>query len=69
MASAMKTVMTGFGVYWMDIDGQRELLVLAPRAGLVGALVPLRPRPRPPSRPSLVDLRPSNRHLLCAGCL
>ncbi|MBP7639116.1 MAG: hypothetical protein KBA18_14670, partial [Kiritimatiellae bacterium] len=46
--------MTGFGVYWMDIDGQRELLVS--RRGLAcGRAVPLRPRPRPPARPSLVD--------------
>jgi len=46
--------MTGFGIYWMDIDGQRELLVS--RRGLAcGRSVPLRPRPRPPARPSFVD--------------
>jgi hypothetical protein len=42
--------MTGFGIYWMDIDGNRELLVS--RQGLAcGRAVPL----RPPARVSLVD--------------
>ncbi len=46
--------MTGFGIYWMDLDGNRELLVS--RRGLAcGRAVPLRPRARPPVRPSLVD--------------
>ncbi len=47
---------TGFGIYWMDIDGSRELLVS--RRGLAcGRAVPLRPRRRPPVRPSMVDYR------------
>ena len=47
---------TGFGIYWMDVDGHRELLVS--RQGLAcGRPVPLRPRPRPPVRPSTVDLK------------
>ena len=46
--------MKGFGAYWMDIDGNRELLV--PRMALpVGRVVPLVPRKRPPQRPSAVD--------------
>jgi len=47
--------LTGFGIYWMDIDGRRELLVS--RQGLAcGRPVPLRPRPRPAARPSAIDL-------------
>ena len=48
--------MTGFGIYWMDIDGNRELLV-SRRKLSCGRAVPLQPRPRPPARPSLVDYR------------
>ncbi|MCL1919578.1 MAG: hypothetical protein FWG50_00645 [Kiritimatiellaeota bacterium] len=45
---------TGFGLYWMDIDGNRELL--APRMTLsTGRAVPLAPRRRPPERPSAVN--------------
>jgi hypothetical protein len=45
---------TGFGLYWMDIDGNRELLV--PRMTIsCGRAVPLAPRKRPPVRPSAVD--------------
>jgi hypothetical protein len=48
--------MTGFGLYWMGVDGQRELLVS--RQGLsCGRPVPLRPRPRPATKPSTVKLR------------
>lgn len=48
--------MTGFGIYWMDIDGRRELLVS--RQGLsCGRPVPLRARPRPAVRPSMVNLK------------
>ncbi len=47
---------TGFGIYWMDIDGRRELL--ASRLGLsCGRPVPLRARPRPATRPSMVNLK------------
>lgn len=47
---------TGFGIYWMDTDGNRELLVS--RQGLsCGRPVPLRPRARPPQRPSMADFR------------
>ncbi|HNX35348.1 MAG TPA: hypothetical protein PKM57_12015 [Kiritimatiellia bacterium] len=45
---------TGFGIYWMDVDGNRELLVS--RQGLAcGRPVPVRPRPRPAARVSSVD--------------
>ncbi len=45
---------TGFGIYWMDIQGGREILVS--RQGLsCGRPVPLQPRKRPPERPSMVD--------------
>jgi len=47
--------MTGFGLYWMDVDGHRELLVS--RQGLsCGRPVPLRARPRPAVKPSMVNL-------------
>ena len=47
--------MTGFGIYWMAVDGSRELLVS--RQGLsCGRPVPLRPRPRPAKKPSAVNL-------------
>ncbi len=47
---------TGFGLYWFDIDGSRELLVS--RTGLsCGRPVPLRARPRPAVRPSMVNLK------------
>jgi len=47
---------TGFGIYWMDIQGGREILVS--RQGLAcGRPVPLQPRKRPPERPSMVDYR------------
>ena len=45
---------TGFGIYWMDIDGKREML--SSRLGLAcGRVVPLAPRKRPPQRPSMVQ--------------
>jgi hypothetical protein len=47
---------TGFGLYWFDVDGSRELLVS--RLGLsCGRPVPLRPRARPAARPSAVDFK------------
>ena len=45
-----------FALYWMDIDGKRELLAADPRTACQQP-VPLVPRPRPPVRPSLVDYR------------
>ena len=45
-----------FAIYWMDIEGQRELLVRDP-AGPCQQPVPLVARARPPVRPSLVDYR------------
>lgn len=48
--------LTGFGIYWMDIYGNREMLVS--RKGLAcGRPVPLRPRKRPAIRPSMVDYK------------
>jgi hypothetical protein len=45
---------SGFGIYWMDIDGKRELLVS--RLGLsCGRAVPLVSRVSPPQRPSSVQ--------------
>jgi len=46
--------MKGFGLYWMDIDGNRELLT-SRMALSAGRVVPLKPRQRPPQRPSTVD--------------
>ncbi len=47
---------TGFGIYWMDINGRRELLVS--RQGLsCGRPVPLRARARPAVKPSMVNLK------------
>ncbi len=45
-----------FGIYWMAIDGQRELLACDPRISC-NQPVPLAARPRPPERPCLVDYR------------
>jgi hypothetical protein len=45
-----------FGIYWMDIDGRRELLVSDARQPCQQA-VPVVARRRPPDRPSAVDLR------------
>lgn len=47
-----------FGIYWMDREGRRELLVSDPRLPCQQP-VPLMPRRRPPVRPSLVDYRKS----------
>ena len=47
---------TGFGLYWVDVDGHRELLVS--RQGLsCGRPVPLAARRRPATRPSTVDFK------------
>ena len=46
--------MKGFGVYWMDIDGNRELISSRMTIS-AGRAVPLMPRKRPPQRPSAVD--------------
>jgi hypothetical protein len=49
-----KALLAGFGLYRMDIDGNREMLVS--RHGLAcGRVVPLAPRKRPLARPSFVD--------------
>jgi len=45
-----------FAIYWMDVDGRRELLARDPRVPCQQP-VPLVSRPRPPLRPSLVDYR------------
>jgi hypothetical protein len=45
-----------FGIYWMNQDGQRELLASDPRIACQQP-VPLAPRPRPTARPSTVDYR------------
>lgn len=43
-----------FGIYWMDVDGRRELLASDPRLPSQQP-VPLVPRRRPARRPSTVD--------------
>ena len=43
-----------FGIYFMDADGNRELLAWDAKAGCTQAL-PLAPRPTPPVRPNLAD--------------
>ena len=45
-----------FAIYWMDLDGRRELLVSDPHLACQQP-VPLVARPRPPQRPSTVDYR------------
>ena len=45
-----------FGIYCMAMDGRRELLVRDPDLPC-NQPIPLRPRPRPPQRPNLVDYR------------
>lgn len=48
-----------FGIYFVTVDGQRELLAADPKISCNQA-VPLAPRPVPPVRPSEVDYRQSN---------
>jgi hypothetical protein len=49
---------TVFGLYFMDMDGRRELLDIDTQKGIsAGRMVPLGPRPRPHVRPSRVDYR------------
>ena len=45
-----------FGLYWMDIDGRRELLACDPKISC-NQPVPLVPRAMPHLRPSVVDYR------------
>jgi hypothetical protein len=45
-----------FGIYWMDLDGRRELLVSDPSVACQQA-VPVVARAAPPPRPSTVDYR------------
>ena len=47
-----------FGVYFMTIDGRRELLTAKPKISS-NQSVPLVPRPEPRLRPSMVDYRKS----------
>jgi hypothetical protein len=48
-----------FGIYWMALDGRRELLVSDPAVACQQP-VPLVARPRPAGRPSAVDYRQNN---------
>ena len=48
-----------FAIYWMEMDGRRELLVADPLVACQQA-VPLIARTPPPRRPSLVDQRQTN---------
>ena len=45
-----------FGIYFVDIDGRRELLAATPRISS-SQPIPLTPRPEPQRRPSRVDYR------------
>ena len=45
-----------FGIYFVDVDGRRELLAADPSISC-NQPIPLRARPTPPMRPSLVDYR------------
>lgn len=45
-----------FGIYFVTIDGQRELLASDPKISC-NQPIPLRPRPVPPVRPNLADYR------------
>ena len=45
-----------YGIYWVNIDGERELLVSDPKIAC-NQPVPLAPRPVPHKRPSLVNYR------------
>lgn len=51
-----------FSLYWLDVDGRRELLVPGTDRSC-NHPVPLAPRPRPPQRPSTVDYRKSTGQL------
>ncbi len=51
---------TGFGIYWMDVNGARELLVSRKGERACGRVVPLHPRVRPPMRPGMVDYKRSD---------
>jgi len=48
--------LNGYGIYWMHVDGRRELLTFDPKLSS-NQPVPLAPRPRPHRRPSAVDYR------------
>jgi hypothetical protein len=48
-----------FGIYFMDVDGRRELLASDPKIAC-GRMVPLAPRPLPHVRASVVDYRKPN---------
>ncbi|MBN2506683.1 MAG: hypothetical protein JXQ71_08315 [Verrucomicrobia bacterium] len=48
-----------FAIYWMDVDGRRELLAADPRLPCQQP-VPLTPRRRPPQWPQVVDYRETN---------
>jgi hypothetical protein len=48
-----------FGIYWMDLDGRRELLAADPDVPCQQP-VPLVPRPRPQVQPGQVDYRKTN---------
>jgi hydrazine synthase alpha subunit-like protein len=53
-----------FGIYFIDIDGRRELLAATPSISSSQA-VPLMPRPEPVRRPSRVDYRdPTGRYFV-----
>jgi hypothetical protein len=45
-----------YGIYWMSIDGRRELLAWNPDVSS-SQPVPLSPRPEPPARPARLDYR------------
>ncbi len=45
-----------FGIYWMDVDGNRELLASDQKLSC-NQPIPLRARPVPPVRPNLADYR------------
>ncbi|NQT39072.1 MAG: hypothetical protein HQ581_16355, partial [Planctomycetes bacterium] len=47
---------TKFGIYYMDIDGRRELLAADPKISC-NQSIPLASRQEPPARPSRVDYR------------
>ncbi|MBN2272198.1 MAG: hypothetical protein JXN61_16415 [Sedimentisphaerales bacterium] len=48
-----------FNIYYMTIDGRRELLVSDPKTSC-NQSIPLSPRPRPHMRPEMVDYRKGN---------
>jgi len=54
--SGRQTEAAGFGVYYIDVFGNKELIFRDPEISSFEP-IPLRPRPRPPVLPEMIDLK------------